>query len=314
MRAATTPGERVSARDEGTPTSGVPSTCDESWALGEGSAIAPGRTAVRLLGGGKRYEAYLAWDDEMYALVVAKLLRPQYAQDPSGLRTLDAEASMLRRLDHPVILRSFGAQLSGPHPHLVLEFLEGPRLSTLLRRYGPIAIEQSIPLGLQLCSAIHYMHAKGVVHLDVKPRNIIMSGPPRLIDLSVARTFDDARAARYPIGTDDYMSPEQCDPHTLGGIGPSADVWGWAVTMYEAITGTLPFPASGKADRFPQLHDDAPPLPDDIPYPLAEAIEGCLRARPEDRLRPIDVAQRMEQVLAALPKRLVLSGLRPGLR
>lgn len=102
---------------------------------------------------------------------------------------------MLERLQHPVVVRGFDAVLGGSRPHLVLEHLEGPRLSTLVRRHGPLPPEQLIPLALQLCSALHYLAAEGVAHLDLKPANTIMSGSPRLIDLSVAMSAEEDAAA-----------------------------------------------------------------------------------------------------------------------
>ena len=97
---------------------------------------------------------------------------------------------MLRTLAHPMLLRSYGAQLGGERPHLVLEHIEGPRLSTLMRRYG-MSLEQLLPLALNLCAVLHYLAHERVVHLDVKPSNIIMGGEPRLIDLSIARRLDE---------------------------------------------------------------------------------------------------------------------------
>src|ERR687893_274333 len=101
-----------------------------TWGLAEGDELAPGRTVLRRIGGGHRYEAMLVWDEHRLAVLVAKVLRPDQAREP---------------------------------------------------------IEQLLPLGLHVASALHYMAAEGIVHLDVKPSNIVMGGPPRLIDLSVAR-------------------------------------------------------------------------------------------------------------------------------
>jgi hypothetical protein len=129
---------------------------------------------------------------------------------------------MLRRLQHPVLVRSFGAEPAGPRPYVVLEHLEGPRLSTLLRKYCRLPIEQLLPLGVQLCAAAHYMASEGVVHLDIKPPKIIMGAPARLIDLSVARTVDECRGLRYPAGTDSYMAPEQCLRGNGATVGPPA--------------------------------------------------------------------------------------------
>ena len=91
---------------------------------------------------GHRYEAYLAFDEHLHAIVVAKLIRPHLVHDEHTLAGLRAEAEMLDRLDHPVIVRAFDAVLEGPRPQLVLEHLEGPRLSTLVRRYGRLPPEQ----------------------------------------------------------------------------------------------------------------------------------------------------------------------------
>ena len=103
---------------------------------------------------------------------------------------------MLERLAHPVVVRSFDAVLDGERPHVVLEHLDGPRLSTLLRSSARLPLDQLLPLGLEMCSALHYLSTESVVHLDVKPSNIIMGSPPRLIDLSIARTLDAASRAR----------------------------------------------------------------------------------------------------------------------
>lgn len=288
-----------------------------SWDLQEGDEIVPGRYALKLLGGGHRYEAYLAWDEEMQYIVVAKMLRPDLVASSSGLRGLRAEAEILQRLAHPVLLRSFGVVDEGPRPHLVLEHLEGPRLSTLLRRQGTLALDQVIPLGVQLSSALHYMHGTEMVHLDVKPKNIIMGAPPRLIDLSVARTSSEAETATEPIGTDAYMAPEQCEPQEFGGMSARSDVWGWGITMYESITGILPFPRIGdneEAGRWPQMHLDPLPLTADVPQVLADLVMSTLERRADDRPTQLQVSEALEPMSAALPRRIVLGRLRPRIR
>ena len=245
-----------------------------SWRLAEGDAIVPGRVALRLLGGGRRHEAYLAYDERLHALVVAKVLRPAAAAEPDDRAALAAEAALLDALAHPLLLRSFGAVLDGPRPHLVLEHVEGPRLSTLIRRYG-LSLEQALPLGLEIARVLRYLGGEGVVHLDVKPSNIIMDGRPRLIDLSVARR---AGALSAPVGTDAYMAPEQC---AAGAVGPAADVWGLGATLHEALAGAPPFAPDGT--RFPQLRRAPEPLPRRVPPALAALVRGCLAPEPAAR-------------------------------
>jgi eukaryotic-like serine/threonine-protein kinase len=293
---------------------GITMADERGWELREGDEIVPGVHTLQLLGRARRYEAYLAWHDAMLAVVVVKILRPDRVHDRSALRGLAAEAQALQTLDHPVLMRSFGGVLDGARPHLVLEFLEGPRLSTLLRKYGPLAIEQAIPLAMQLSSAIHYMSVRGWVHLDVKPKNIIMGGPPRLIDLSVAHTLSEAATLDVPVGTDAYMAPEQCEPGTRGTPGSPADVWGLGVTLFEALVGGLPFGKGNDEDRFPQLHRERLPFPDEVPLPLARIVESCLVPQPEARPAALEVFQALEPLMAVLPTRPIIGRLKPRLR
>jgi eukaryotic-like serine/threonine-protein kinase len=285
------------------------------WHFVEGDEIAPGRSALKLLGGGLRYEAYLAWEERLHSTVVIKVVRPGLVDDDRTLSGLAAEARMLERLHHPVLMRSFGVELEGPRPHIVLEHLEGPRLSSLLRKYGPLPPEQLVPLGIQLSAAAHYLRQEGVVHLDIKPSNIIMAAPPRLIDLSVARTAEECARLRSPVGTDAYMAPEQCLPGAGAPIGPSADVWGIGVTLYRAVSGSRPYSegdakSSDPAVRWPQLVEEPQELNPRVPWPISIPIMSCLAPEPSDRPSPAALAADLELVLDALPKPRI-SKLRP---
>jgi serine/threonine-protein kinase len=280
---------------------------ESRWHLDEGDPVAPGLSALKLLGGGLRYEAYLAWDARLYSTVVVKVVRPGLLEDEHTLEGLAEEVEMLERLHHPVLVRSFGAELGGPRPHVVLEHLEGPRLSTLLRKYGPLMPEQLIPLALQLSAAVHYMGTEGVVHLDIKPSNIIMGAPARLIDLSVARTSEESLHLTSAVGTDSYMSPEQALAGKGAAIGPPADVWGIGVTLYHAAAGERPFEKGDRESddpegRWPQIAVQPKPMPDSIPPAVAEPIMACLAYEPTDRPTPVELSEALEPVFAGLPK------------
>ena len=280
---------------------------ESRWRLRERDEIAPGLTALKLLGGGLRYEAYLAWDARLYSLVVVKVVRPGLVEDDRTLAGLAEEVAMLERLSHPVLVRSFGADLDGPRPYVELEHLEGPRLSTLLRKYGPLPMEQVLPLGLQLCAAVHYMATAGVVHLDIKPSNIIMGAPARLIDLSVARTAEESLHLTSAVGTDSYMSPEQALAGKGAAIGPTADVWGIGVTLYRAVAGERPFekgdPDAGDPElRWPQIAAAPRPLPDKVAPAIAEPIMSTLAYDPAARPDAAELADTLEQLFDALPK------------
>jgi serine/threonine protein kinase len=284
-----------------------------TWNLEEGDEVVPGRIALERLGGGELYETYLAWDSRLFAVIVVKVLRPDVLSEDWARRRLEFEAELVDRLDHPVIVRGFGAVLDGPRPHLVLEHLDGPTLRSLIGRQPEGPLDEILPLALHMCSALHYLAIEEVVHLDVKPLNIIMGPQPRLIDLSLARTLEQARRITGPTGTTAYMAPEQCVPGQAGEIGTATDVWGLGVSLYEAVAGHRPFrdpaPAaeveagsSGQADRYPQLAEDPSPLPRHLPAPLPELIAACLSRDPTRRPVPAELALGLEPLVARLPR------------
>jgi eukaryotic-like serine/threonine-protein kinase len=285
-----------------------------SWEFDEGAEIAPGRTVLRALGGGSRYEVFLVWDERLFALMVAKVLRPDQADDSHALRELGREAELLERLAHPVIVRGFDAVLEGPHPHLLIEHLEGPTLRALIRRGGPLALEQLLPLALHVAAAIHYLAEEEIVHLDVKPDNIVMGVPPRLIDLSVARSHERAARLSGAVGTDAYMAPEQCDTAAYEGlIAAPADVWGLGATLFHALAGSVPFPrprgARESGDlriRFPQLHEEPRELPRRVPAALAEILLDTLEQDPAERPGAAEFATALEPLVAGLARKLTL--------
>jgi eukaryotic-like serine/threonine-protein kinase len=273
-----------------------------SWGLEEGAPIADGRSVVEKLGGGRRYEVYLVWDERLYSLAVAKVLRPDRVERDGSVRALRREAELLERLAHPVVVRGFGAVLEGDYPHVLIEYLDGVMLRQLISRHGRLPLEQLLPLAQQILSALHYLSTEGVVHLDVKPGNIVMGVPPRLIDLSLARPVESAAQLQKAVGTWSYMAPEQCDPLSHPGtVGPPTDVWGLGATLHHAISGEFPFARAADAAasndlrvRCPQLVEEPVPLPKDVPALLQDLIAQMLARDPGQRPSPGEVADALE--------------------
>lgn len=283
------------------------------WGFEDGDALAPGRHVLRRLGGGSRSEVFLVWDERLFALAVAKVLRPDQTAAARALRELGREAALLARLAHPGLVRGLDAVLDGPRPHLLLEHVEGPTLHHAIVRDGPLALDQLLPLALHLLAALHYLAIEGIVHLDVKPANVVMSTPPRLIDLGIARPAGEARALSAVIGTDPYMAPEQCARGPgAAALGPAADVWAVGATLHHAISGDVPFPrdpgagaSPDPAVRFPQLHRAPAPLPAGVPGALAGLVGRMLARDPAARPTAREAAEALEPLVAAVPDRLV---------
>jgi serine/threonine protein kinase len=282
------------------PSAGRAAATKESWNLAEGAQLVEGRAVLVPLGGGRRYEVFLVWDDDLNQEAVAKILRPDRLGDESAVRALRREAELLERLAHPVLLRSFGAVLDGPYPHLLLEYVPGDNLREVLNAEVTVSVGEALSLALELLSALDHMAGRGVVHLDVKPSNIVMTVPPRLIDLGAARTLDELAARRTPIGTASYMAPEQCDPTSeLGPIGQAADVWGVGATLYHALTGNPPFSRPGPRGselvvRYPQLVERPLSIPDYVPEPVASVVLAMLAHDARDRPTAVEAVQALE--------------------
>lgn len=262
----------------------------DRWAFGNGDEPLPDNFVLKRLNRGKLYETYLLLNEARDAMVVAKFILPHRRDDERAQERLRAEAEALLTLNHPSIVKSLDVRLEGPLHYVILEHVEGPNLRNLLNRYGPLSIEQVTLLGATIAPALVHLEAKGFVHLDVKPSNIVMSQTGKLIDLGLIRRIEHARSLRKPVGTDAYMAPEQCDPAATGGPGPPADVWGLGATLHHSLSGSKPFPRPKSFDRtdryqrFPQLYGPPSPLPRHVPLDIAAVIENALD--PDEAGRP----------------------------
>jgi serine/threonine protein kinase len=249
--------------------------------LAEGQSIAPGYEVVEHLRRGRSLDVYDVWSEERDCRCVAKVLRPDRLEDPKARRALLTEGRLLTNLAHPHIVRAFEL-VSRPHPVLILETLTGHTLGQIIgsvRRR--LALTDVAWLGIHLCSAMHYLHGYGFLHLDLKPSNIISEdGKARVLDLSIARRPGRGRKG---VGTRQYMAPEQARGGTLT---TAADVWGIGAVLFEATTGSRPFPSNGDGPKYPQLELRADSVRKlrRVPPELAAAVDGCLQ--PDPRARP----------------------------
>jgi serine/threonine protein kinase len=231
------------------------------------------------LGAGGMGEVYLAHDAKLDRPVAIKFLSPELAADRDRLRRFHQEARAASSLNHPniVVVHDTG-DLDG-RPYLVTEFIEGETLGRRLRQ-GPLPIGEVLDIGVQMTSAMAAAHARGLVHRDIKPDNVMVrpDGYVKVLDFGLAKL---AAAARSPdegsadartelgmvMGTPRYMSPEQARGLELDA---RTDVWSLGVVLYEMITGQLPFDAV--SNRGGAAMDD------DLPAELLRIIRKSLDA------------------------------------
>ena len=248
--------------------------------LTAGSRLAPGYEVLGHLSRGNALDVYDAWSEDRACRCVAKVLRPDRLGEEPARRRLRREGRLLLEIAHPHVVRAYEL-IERPDPIVVLETLEGETLDHMIdRRRRRLPASEVAFLGLHLSSAVRYLHRRGVLHLDLKPSNVICdAGQAKLIDLSVARRPGRAGAG---VGTRQYMSPEQARG---GRLTEAADVWGIGTVLFEAAVGARPF-AAGSNGTYEQLGRRADPVGSSrrLPAELAGLLDRCLE--PEPLARP----------------------------
>jgi serine/threonine protein kinase len=262
------------------------------------TVLADGLIVIEHLSRTRRLDTFEAWSEEHASSVVVKALRPDRRGDERARHALLREGRLLTELVHPHIVRGYEVR-TDPELLVVMETLDGETVAHLIDRMPDgLPGEDVAWLGLHLASAVRYLHRRGVLHLDIKPSNIIAeAGRAKLIDLSLARP-----SGRYGagIGTWTNLSPEQARGDLLGA---PADVWGIGSVLYEAATGEPPFDQddgswtddSGPSEPaetwqtedqvaagYPQLDGPAPAVTG-VPDELAAAIDASLAFEPNAR-------------------------------
>jgi cold shock CspA family protein/predicted Ser/Thr protein kinase len=260
----------------------------------------PGRIGryevMRRLGDGSMGVVYLArGDDGLY--VAVKVMRPEYAHDPVFQRRFQAEADSARRVHSPNVARVITAVTDAGQSYLVTEFIDGPTLEEHVSRHGPLPARSAAELSAGVAAALDAIHEAGIVHRDLSPSNVILSGSgPKVIDFGIARALgSDIRhtQAGRPIGTPAYMAPEQIDE---GALTPASDIFSWAGLTVFAVTGHQPF---GSRDSpvtavWREIRDGAPNL-DGVPGQLRNLVASALSKDPAQR--PV-AAQLLERISA----------------
>lgn len=196
-----------------------------------------------LVGSGGMAHVYKAYDQKANRTVAIKVLKEEYTENAEFVRRFRSEAQAVLQLSNENIVKYYDVgQYEGTH-YLVLEFVEGKTLKQLIRERGALPVDETIRIALQLCNALEHAHAKGLIHRDVKPQNIIINdkGLVKVADFGIAR-FVDATTVTYMgtnvLGSVHYVSPEQARGEM---VDKKTDIYSLGVVLYEMMTGKLPF-------------------------------------------------------------------------
>jgi serine/threonine protein kinase len=263
--------------------------------LEAGEIIAPGYEVIAHLHRSNNFDVYDAWSEERVCRCIAKTPIPDFLEDKQLVRGLFREGRLLQKLTHPHIVRAYETTRK-PRPTLILETLTGATLTYLIdTRSRRLPLIDIVHLGLHLCSAVHYLHRHGILHLDLKPSNIVSECQrAKILDLSIARP---PGRGEKDAGTRNYMAPEQARGDYLG---PAADVWGIGAVLFEAATGELPFDApEEEEDRYEQLERRAEPVRSlrRVPVAFNDLVGGCLEPEPARRPTVAELAHALNDLV-----------------
>ncbi|MFN8497686.1 MAG: protein kinase [Anaerolineae bacterium] len=238
---------------------------------------------------------YRAYDERLARPVAIKMMRPQFAGDPTFLARFRREAVALANLLHPNLAAVWDSGETGGIPFIVMEYVDGDNLKTHIVAEAPMPADRVIALMIQVCEGVGAAHRAGLVHRDLKPQNILLTrgGQVKVTDFGIARSVAATAVSRTQTGqvwgTAQYIAPEQAAGQQ---ISPATDVYSLGVIMFEMLTGRLPFEGDSPIALATQhLQAEPPPLRSvnpKVPRGLEMIVTRAMQKRPEARYPDAD--------------------------
>jgi serine/threonine-protein kinase len=269
---------------------------------------------ISLLGRGGMSEVYRAEHLMMGRMVAVKAIRIYNGSDYAlNLKRFQQEARVISKLKHPNIVEAFDFFWSEGQIFMVMEYLEGDSLHTILQAQHHLPVKTCLPLFAQICSALAHAHEQGIIHRDLKPANIMLlpGGVAKLLDFGVAKFLHAGESDQvstqtgFAIGSPPYMSPEQCQGKTLD---QRSDLYSFGCLMYETLCGLNPVIGKNGLEtiqrhlkytpkKFSQVSNNL-----NIPEAVEVMIVKCLQKSPDNRYQTANELHKdLEALIAGKP-------------
>ena len=261
------------------------------------------RLVERIAGGGMG-EVWRAVDEVLGRAVAVKILRREFADDPTFRERFRAEARHTAGLAHPGIaaVYDFGqADADGSSsPYLVMELVDGEPLDQVIAREGVLPLDRTLQILGNAALGVQAAHDAGVIHRDIKPANILVHGTDvKITDFGISRATNSVPLTQTGaiMGTAYYISPEQASG---SAVSPASDLYSLGVVAYECLTGRRPFAGNTPVSvALAQVHQPPPPLPASTPQPVRDLVMQLLSKDPADR--PASAGEVGTRALALAP-------------
>jgi serine/threonine-protein kinase len=279
--------------------------------VGEAGVVLDGAyQLVRAVSQGGMSTVFEAIQLKLQRRVAVKVMSAELAADPEALARFRREVKIASKLTHPHIVQllDFGFTPSG-QAYLVTEYLEGEDLEERLFRVGRLPLPATAALVKQLASGLAAMHAKGVVHRDLKPGNVVLVALEggaefvKIVDFGISKLRPATQLTKPAtvLGTPEYMSPEQATGRTAD-VDHRTDQWALGATIWRTLSGQPPFSGGSVEDLLSRIvHEEPPPLLDSAPHLTIEVdrvLRRALSRRPSDRFATVAAFARAFQAAA----------------
>jgi serine/threonine protein kinase len=245
---------------------------------------------LELVGSGGMAVVYRGEDTLLQRRVAVKVLREGFASDPAFLTRFQREARAAANLDHPNIVTVYDVGQDGDRHYIVMEYVDGQDLKTLIRQKGRLGVEETLDIAVQVCAGVGHAHKAGIIHCDIKPQNVLVTkdGRAKVTDFGIARALSGSGITESEMvwGSPLYFSPEQAAGEPPS---PASDVYSIGVMVYEMLAGSPPFQAEKPAAlALMHMREEPPPLAvrnPQVPSQLEWIVRKVLAKEPSARYR-----------------------------
>ena len=241
---------------------------------------------VDKVGSGGRSDVYKALDHKLNRFVAIKVLKTEFSEDRNFVSKFKVEAQSAAGLTHPNIVNVYDVGEDHNIHYIVMELIDGITLKKYIEKKGPLPVKEAVSIAIQVSQGIEAAHNNHIIHRDIKPQNIMISreGKVKVTDFGIARAASTNTINSNAMGSVHYISPEQARG---GYIDEKSDIYSLGITLYELITGKVPFEGDSTVSvALQHINDDLPSPKDtipDLPVSVEKIILKCTQKKPDRR-------------------------------